>query len=549
MYRKNRTGKKLRMLTAGLLILLLADVAAVPAFADQQPSPKDEVVYADLGGDGHMEQIYVVNIFEGQKSILDYGTYERVRNMTSTDKIREKGDQLLIDTDQEMLYYQGNLKKGSLPWNIALKYTLDGREISPKELAGKNGEMKLEIAISENPQAEKSFFNQYALQITAAFPTDKCENIRAQGATEANAGANKQLTWTLLPGTEKTLQVETEVKDFEMESISFNGIQLNMDVDVDSSEMTKKFGQLSAAVKAIDHGAKAMDKGAGELKSGAKKLKKGSDDLENNVKTISKQVKQAGKLGSASSEIKGAVSALDQGVEKIKSSVSYDAYKKVMAENGLNIDQLKQQNAQMLELLNQLKAQAGMLNEPQKSQYLAQISQGQKLIQGNIAAIQATETYLNSTAAGITEAQNGAAALAENYQTFDQQLQGAVNQLKELDLSQISKLTQGAEALSDGTGKLKSGSSALAQGTASLTSKTSGISGQVEEQINDMLEGIRGTDGEVTSFVSEKNTNVRSVQFVIKNGPIELPDKEPPAESPVQKQSWWQKLLSLFGID
>ena len=137
MYRKNRTGKKLRMLTAGLLILLLADVAAVPAFADQQPSPKDEVVYADLGGDGHMEQIYVVNIFEGQKSILDYGTYERVRNMTSTDKIREKGDQLLIDTDQEMLYYQGNLKKGSLPWNIALKYTLDGREISPKELAGK----------------------------------------------------------------------------------------------------------------------------------------------------------------------------------------------------------------------------------------------------------------------------------------------------------------------------------------------------------------------------------------------------------------------------
>ena len=64
-----------------------------------------------------------------------------------------------------------------------------------------------------------------------------------------------------------------------------------------------------------------------------------------------------------------------------------------------------------------------------------------------------------------------------------------------------------------------------------------------------MLEGIRGTDGEVTSFVSEKNTNVRSVQFVIKNGPIELPDKEPPAESPVQKQSWWQKLLSLFGID
>ena len=138
MYRKNRTGKKLRMLTAGLLILLLADVAAVPAFADQQPSPKDEVVYADLGGDGHMEQIYVVNIFEGQKSILDYGTYERVRNMTSTDKIREKGDQLLIDTDQEMLYYQGNLKKGSHPRNNPLKKPLHRSKRSPKQRAPKN---------------------------------------------------------------------------------------------------------------------------------------------------------------------------------------------------------------------------------------------------------------------------------------------------------------------------------------------------------------------------------------------------------------------------
>lgn len=549
MYRKYSAEKKKWTLTAGVLILLLAVMTAAPVFAEQAPAQKDEVVYADLGGDGQMERIYVVNIFENQKSILDYGTYEHVRNMTSTDKIRESGDQVLIDTDQDMLYYQGNLKEGQLPWNIALHYSLDGKEMNPQDLAGKSGQLELEIQVSQNPGGDKSFFDQYALQITAAFPTDKCENIRTQGATEANAGGSKQLTWTLLPGTEKTLQVKTRVKDFEMESISFNGIRLNLDVDVDSQEVTKKFDQLSAAVKAIDQGAKALSKGAEELNGGAKKLKKGSADLEENVKTLSQQVEQAGKLANASSEMKGAVEALDQGVETIKNGVSYDAYKQAMAQNGLNIDELKKQNAQMLNVLDQLKAQAELLPEQQKNQYLAQISQGEKLLQGNLAAIQGTESYLTSAAAGIAKAKNGAASLADHYQTFDQALQGAVKKLNGLDLSQISKLSEGAQSLSEGTGKLKKGSGALAQGTGSLRSETAGMSSQVQEQIEGMLEGISGADTDVKSFVSEKNTNVRSVQFVIKNDPVELPDKEAPAESTAQKQSWWQKLLALFGID
>lgn len=63
-----------------------------------------------------------------------------------------------------------------------------------------------------------------------------------------------------------------------------------------------------------------------------------------------------------------------------------------------------------------------------------------------------------------------------------------------------------------------------------------------------MISSVSGTDFELTSFVSEKNTNVESVQFVIKTAAIA---QDAPGETvPVveEKLNFWQKLLRLFGL-
>ena len=71
---------------------------------------------------------------------------------------------------------------------------------------------------------------------------------------------------------------------------------------------------------------------------------------------------------------------------------------------------------------------------------------------------------------------------------------------------------------------------------------------KTKEQIQDALKNLTGEEGKTNSFVSEKNTNVKGVQFVIKNDAIALPEEEAPAETQEKQQSWWQKLLALFGI-
>ena len=142
-----------RWIAIGLAVVLVC-TAASPVFAAQAPSEKEEVVYADLKDNGQTEEVYVVNIFENQKKIEDYGTYESVRNMTSTDEIRQKGDQIQIATEDDILYYQGNLRSGEIPWDIGITYFLDGKECSAKELAGSSGHLRIRVKIRQNQDAD-----------------------------------------------------------------------------------------------------------------------------------------------------------------------------------------------------------------------------------------------------------------------------------------------------------------------------------------------------------------------------------------------------------
>ena len=50
------------------------------------------------------------------------------------------------------------------------------------------------------------------------------------------------------------------------------------------------------------------------------------------------------------------------------------------------------------------------------------------------------------------------------------------------------------------------------------------------------------------SFVSEKNTEIESVQFVIKTDAISVNDAPQEEETVQETLTFWQKLLRLFGM-
>lgn len=63
------------------------------------------------------------------------------------------------------------------------------------------------------------------------------------------------------------------------------------------------------------------------------------------------------------------------------------------------------------------------------------------------------------------------------------------------------------------------------KGTTELKNETASIEQKTDEKVNDMIDSISGS-GEIKSFVSDKNTNVKSVQFVIKTDAMEISEAE-----------------------
>ena len=88
----------------------------------------------------------------------------------------------------------------------------------------------------------------------------------------------------------------------------------------------------------------------------------------------------------------------------------------------------------------------------------------------------------------------------------------------------------------------------MKEGTTEFSDETAGLSDSVTEEIQDTIEDMLGTNEEVTSFISEKNTNVESVQFVIKTSAIEKTEETNTTETTQTTTSFIDKLLTLFGI-
>lgn len=201
-----------------LLVVALLFTITTPVFAIESTpsgSSKEEVVYINIAADGTVKAIYVVNIF-GAGSVIDYGDYSEIKNLNTSDKITQDGNKITFSSSADRVYYQGKLNTTEIPWNISIRYFIDGIEYSATDITGKSGRLEIHFAITENENASGDFFDTYALQASFTLDTKKCTNIVATGATVANIGSDKQISYTILPGKGIDTSITAEVKNFEM---------------------------------------------------------------------------------------------------------------------------------------------------------------------------------------------------------------------------------------------------------------------------------------------------------------------------------------------
>lgn len=247
------------------------------------------MVYVKLNNNGKVDNVYIVNSFDiknGEK-LVDYDNYTNVVNLSTSDILNYSSgllDTKVSDIDRKF-YYQGDVASTQIPWDIDINYTLDGKSINPEDLAGKSGDLEISFDINRNESVDEVFFDNYALQISLTLDGDKCKNIIADGGSVASVGSNKTITFIKFAGDNTSYTIKSNVEDFEMDSISFNGINMGMNVDIDVSEMTEPLDELVDAVEALNIGANELNNGINSARDGANELYKGSSQLNNGLKS------------------------------------------------------------------------------------------------------------------------------------------------------------------------------------------------------------------------------------------------------------------------
>ena len=369
----NRKSWNKKSVVAGMTALAVlaagAGMSGVNVYAAENMQPKEEVVYVMTGADGTVESVNVVNIF-GKGDVTDYGDYSTVKMLNATDAISLENGVVTFSTQKEKVYYQGTLENAQIPWKISVKYSLDGKEISPNEL-------------------------------------------EAQTASLSNIV-------TLLGGSNAAILGTAQY----FEAV-YGG----------ASELVNGLAQLDSSYEQFDAAIANLVNSISGIANNVSALKTGVDQLTGNY-----------------SSLNGGINSYTGGVGSIVS-----AYSQIVT---------------------------------------------------------ATEALVE-----------GSGKLTEG----------------------SASLRQGTADLYDGIVSLDDGAKELNDGTKEFYEKTDGMDSEIEGKIDDMLNTISRSDAEIRSFVSEKNTNVESVQFVIKTGAIEKPEAVQTVEAEPQQLSLWEKFLRLFG--
>lgn len=335
--------RKINKLTAVIMASLIF-TTAIPmnAFAQKENTAKEEVVYINLEADGTVKEINVVNIFDMKQAgtIVDYGEYESLRNMTTIDEITYENEEINIKTEAGKLYYEGKMKKAEVPWLISLRYYMNGTEHTPEEIAGMSGKLKIVFSVKKNPACEGEYFEGYALQASMKLDTEVCKNIVAEGATMANVGSVKQMTYMILPKNESEFVITADAENFRMPAMAINGIRMNLNIDIDESTFRDKIGMITDAVGQLDVGAGKLNSGTAELYNATGKLDEGTDLLHEGVGKLNRGAK---KLTDGLKEIDSNSSALTDGAMQAFTAICSAAQTQLntkLEENGLEAVEL-----------------------------------------------------------------------------------------------------------------------------------------------------------------------------------------------------------------
>lgn len=426
---------------------------------------KDESVYLISDANGNVDKTIVVDHLKNKDkkdTIEDASSLKDITNVNGKETFDQNGDKITWQADGNDIYYQGT-SSDEPPVSQKVTYYLDDKEISPEDLAGKSGKVKIRFdyinntTFTETVNGEQQTVSVPFAAVTALVLGDGFKNVEVtNGKVEANDTTNVVLGYAL-PGLKDSLGIKDEDLDDDVTIPEY--VEVTADVEDFSLSTAMTFVvNASDFVSSDGIDTSSLDDMIGDLQDATKQLQDGSSTLADGADTLSDGV---GTLQSSLGTFADGMGSLQDGLKSYTAGAS-------KINDGINT---------LGNSTGSLASGATQLNNGAKSLAAGTgtLSKGAATLDDGAATLKSGADKVNSGASnlkdGASKVNAGAASLMD----------GAV------------KANAGASSLKDGAAKVNAGASSLKEGAAKVNEGASSLkdgASQVDEGASSLKDGV-----------------------------------------------------------
>ena len=437
---------------------------------------KDESVYLISDANGNVNKTIVVDHLKNKDkkdTLDDASNLSDIENVKGKEKFTQSGDKLTWQAGGKDIYYQGTATEEP-PVTQKVTYYLDGKEISPEDLAGKSGKVKIRFdytnttSYTETVNGEKQTVSVPFAAITGLVLGDGFKNIEVTNGKAEVSNSSSVVLGYALPGLKDSLGIKDGDLDGDVNIPEY----MEMTADVENFSMP---AAMTFVVNASDYvstdGIDTSDlddmindlkDASTQLQDGSKTLAEGTDTLADGLSTLQS------KLGTFAS----GVGTLQSGLKTYTDGVS-------TLSGGLNT--LGNSTGALVSGADKLNSGAGQLASGS-----ATLKDGLKTYTDGASQLNTGLNQLNdntgSLATGVTSLNDGAKTLSDGINAANKGAAGVSAGAAQLKTS-IDTAKTGADSLAAGAKQVD-------EGVGQLTQSLSDMPETIKTNINKSLEPL-----------------------------------------------------------
>lgn len=553
---------------------------------DAKDTDKKETVYVEMNADGTVTKTTVSDVLKvkGKDNISDVSDLTDITNISGDEAFTTDNGKLIWENKGKDISYQGTTTK-SAPIDIKVSYYLDDKEISPEDLAGKSGKVKIVYDYTNNSKEVAGNFVPF-ITLTGMILDDNFSNVTVDNGKVVDYDDNKIVVGYAAPGFKdhlldtidkakdyisdidipESVTITADVKDFSMDMALTVATSELGDIDLkdtfDFSDIEEKMDELKDGTDELVNGATKLNNGANELKSGSSKINSGASDIAKYTSTLSDGTKEllgkysifnqsllealasaddgAGKLNKGAKDLSSGLATAKAAFEDTKKSQGLNNGAKALNKGAKEANAGVKQLAQTLQgtpssiqtqidgIIAKLNAATGGLISSEK--VLNQIVEG---INGAVTKGMDLNTVLTAKGLDVNtyytllQAYYSVQTLESVKSTFEAQISAGAADIQKL-LAGMDSLEAGTTSLSSGVTKLYSGikqlntgAATLAKGTADLKSGTGELKSKIGAASPQIKSGI-GTVNSGASQISDGAKTLAAGTKTLDNGIVTL---------------------------